>query len=302
MSAERTGDAAPPVLMVTGASGYIGQVVVRTALADGVRVRALMRRPTGPESREGLSPFAYDLSASPPEAALVGAAAVIHLAFDHAGAPDPSGHEINLAATDRLLAAARRQGVPRFVFVSSQSAGTGTLSGYGRSKAEAEALMTGPGELSVRPGMVCGGPELGLYGRCCAMVRHARLLPVPRAGAPVQPIHVEDLARALIRLALGPEPTLRLYRLAQPQPISFAAYLTGIARSRFGRSLLVLPVPLGPLPALIRALGPCHPALKVLGERLAGLEALAPMATRESLAALGLELRDFEEGLRREAR
>ncbi|HTD38580.1 MAG TPA: NAD-dependent epimerase/dehydratase family protein [Candidatus Limnocylindrales bacterium] len=281
-----------PIVAVTGANGYVGSAVVRAALAQGAVVHALGRTPPA-SAPPNVRWFAYDLAAPVPEAALDGATAVVHLAADERGFSGGATGDVNTDGTARLLDAARRRHVPRFVFVSSQSAATGARSAYARSKLASEALITGPGEAIVRPGMVYGGTPAALYGRLSTMVEKAPVLAVPRAGAPVQPVHVDDLAEALLRLALGPERGRRLYQIASPCPVTFAAYLRGIARERFGRRLVVLPVPLGPLPALLRRLGGRVPALRELGERLSGLDALAPMETAPSLADLGLELRPF---------
>jgi NADH dehydrogenase len=289
-----------PTLVVTGANGYIGAAVVGSAERAGARVHALARRPPG-TAGGGVTWFPYDLGEEPPDDALAGAGAVIHLAIANEAGGAADGADPNVTGTARLLAAARRSGVPRFVFVSSQSAASGAASAYARGKLAAEALLTEPEEIAVRPGMVYGGARAGLYGRLCALVERARVLPVPRAGAPVQPVHVEDLAAGLVALALGPAPSRRLYQLGEPQPIAFAAFLRAIARFRFGHGLAVIPVPLGPLPGLVRAAGRWNRGLAALGERLAGLDAVAAMDTASSLAAAGLALRDVEAALRREA-
>ncbi|HEX3463963.1 MAG TPA: NAD-dependent epimerase/dehydratase family protein [Candidatus Elarobacter sp.] len=291
---------AEPILVVTGANGYIGSAVVRAARAHGALVHALARRP--PEAATpGVRWFSYDLAAPVPDEALRGSAAVVHLAVDERGFAAGAGGDVNTDGTARLLQAARRLELPRFVFVSSQSAATGARSAYARSKRAAEALLSEPGEIVVRPGMVYGGTPAALYGRLCDLVAKRPVLPVPRPGAPVQPVHVDDLAEALVRLSLGPDRGRRLYQIGSPAPVAFSAYLRGIARG-LGRRLIVVPVPLGPLPSLLRRFGGRVPALRALGERLAGLDALTPMETGTSLAALGITLRPFGEPVRDDAR
>jgi NADH dehydrogenase len=290
-----------PTLVVTGADGYIGSAVVRRALDQSANVHALTRRPGARTSRPGVRRFAYDVAGAPPEDALVGATAVVHLAIDGAAFTAPSARDVNTEGTARLIDAARRQGVGRFVFVSSQSAATGATSGYAASKASTEALLTGAGDAIVRPGMVYGGLEQGLYGRLCALVKRARIVPVPRPSAPVQTIHVDDLALALVRLALGPARDRRLYQLGAERPMTFAGYLKAIARYRFGREIVIIPIPLWPMAALARAIGTVYQPARALSERLAGLAAVTAMDCADSISALGLDLRDPADALRLEA-
>ena len=282
-------------MVVTGAAGYIGSAVVRAALKRGARVRALAR---GPQSHSDarVIPFVYDLEADPPQA-FEGAEAVIHLAFDNAAAAAAIGSDVNASATLRLRDAARRAGVPRFIFVSSQSALGTARSAYARSKAATEATLTGPGEVVVRPGMVYGGESRGLYGQFCALVQKATVLPVPRGSTTLQVIHVDDLADALLEIAFERSLSRSQYNLAAARPITFAAFLRGLAEYRFGRKLAVVSVPLGPLPALLRMSAGLHPNLRALSERISGLEALSPMEVDASLATLALPLRDFEASL-----
>lgn len=108
-------------VLVTGATGFIGGCLVERLAAEGVRVRAAVRRfraaarlarfpPEVVEMRE------FDLAATDSEKALddlvEGCAAVFHLALDL------ESSSANLAGAERLGAACARRGV-RLVFTSS---------------------------------------------------------------------------------------------------------------------------------------------------------------------------------------
>lgn len=115
-------------VLVTGGGGYVGGVLVPALLSAGYRVRVLdlflFRRPL--EEREGLEIIVGDIRDRDAVAgAVAGADSVIHLA---AMSNDPSGdlqpeitREINLDASLALGAEAERQGVRRFVNLSSAS-------------------------------------------------------------------------------------------------------------------------------------------------------------------------------------
>jgi nucleoside-diphosphate-sugar epimerase len=273
------------ILVVTGANGYIGREVVRMARAAGFEVRALVRRPAAAADR-ALGFFPYALGDEPPETALSGATAVIHLAMDMNG-NDTGGENANVAGTLRLREAAHRQGVRRFVFVSSQSAAPSALSAYGRAKWRVERSLDGAEDIVVRPGMVYGGV-------LCRLVSRLPVIPVVRGSAPLYPIHVEDLARALVGLGTAPVPAERLLCLGASEPIPLVEFLERLGKARLGRKPLLIPVPTAPLSALMTWLSVLTPKAAFLRERVLGILALPTMDTAAGLRTAGISLRPLD--------
>ena len=110
------------LLALTGATGFIGQHLLRELPKRGYRVRVLLRRPTS-LSPQSASAVIGDL-ARPRNmsAALEGADAVIHsagLTHGMSGTPEDDYRVLNTDATINLARAARRAGVKRFIFLSS---------------------------------------------------------------------------------------------------------------------------------------------------------------------------------------
>ena len=117
--------AAAPLVLVTGAAGFVGQALCRTLAGAGFRVRGATRRPAA------LAPGAEAAAVGEigPDtdwtAALQGVAAVVHLAArvhvmrDTAADPARAFHAANAAGTERLARQAAAAGVRRLVYVSS---------------------------------------------------------------------------------------------------------------------------------------------------------------------------------------
>jgi uncharacterized protein YbjT (DUF2867 family) len=221
---------------------------------------------------------------------------VFHLASVTA-TPPPTDPSAEVAAASRLVDAAKRSGA-RLIFVSSQTASPSAPSAYGRTKSEIEKIVLAGGGVVVRVGQVYGGPERGLFG---VLVRAIRKFPVIPAFLPppmVQPIHVDDLASALLRCAEIQNPRSSIFNIGSPNSIRFTDFMREIARARAYRFRLVVPVPVV-LVRLTRAV------LSLAGqnvdslERLISLFDLPMMETEADLVTLGVTLRGLSSGMLR---
>jgi nucleoside-diphosphate-sugar epimerase len=110
--------------LVTGATGHIGNNLVRALLARGERVRVLCRPGSSPKPLAGLEVERVegDLRDAPSLArAVVGATRVYHVAamISIRSGDREALWDANVAGTARLLAAARQAGVKRVVHTSS---------------------------------------------------------------------------------------------------------------------------------------------------------------------------------------
>jgi dihydroflavonol-4-reductase len=166
------------MLMVTGASGYLGSALVELAVRQGREVRAVVR---DRERAAAVLPAGVDIAvadladADGLAAAARGCSAVLHIAAALGGTLAES-REINVAGTRRVLDAAVTAGVPRFVFTSSSAAvidATGLVAEdpvrppalvdpYSVTKAEAEAVVLAAARDGRVEAMVAN--PTGIYG------------------------------------------------------------------------------------------------------------------------------------------
>jgi nucleoside-diphosphate-sugar epimerase len=189
------------VLAITGGTGFVGSRLIALALEAGHEVRALTRREQA--DRPGVTWVRGDLQNVEALNELAqGAAAVIHVA-GVVNAPDRDGFaEGNIAGTRHMLEAAKRQGVQRFVHVSSLAAREPGMSAYGWSKAEGDRLVqeSGLDWSIVRPPAIYGPGDLEMLELFKLAKRGLALLP---PGGRLSVIEVGDLGRLLLALAVS---------------------------------------------------------------------------------------------------
>ena len=277
-------------LLVTGGSGYIGRRCIARAQARGHEVTAAGRQPV-----PGVTRHSFDLAAPVPPPVPADLDAIVHLAAQTNAA---SAIIDELPAARVLISLAGSAGA-RLIFVSSQVARPDAPTAYGRNKWQIEREVLAAGGFVVRPGLVYGGPERGLFGVLVRLVRRLPLLPAFVPAPQIQPIHVDDLAEALVMLAVRDDLTPRIYALGAPEPVSFTTFLRRVATWRVEGARLFVPVPQLAV-RLVAAVVGSRLADRLGLNRLLSLFSTPPMPGAEAdLAAIGLHLRSIESGVAR---
>ena len=263
-------------ILITGASGYIGSRLVVRAKRFGFQVIAAVRPGAGRASLADTEVRHFDLTEPLDPSLMDGVGAVIHLAAVIREDSQPPGatEDFNVTGTRRLLRLARERRVARFLFVSSQSAAPHAPTKYGRSKWQIERLLTEPGEIVIQPGMVTGGAPHGVYGTLVKLCRRWPILPLVNGGAPVYPVHIDDLCDGMLEIVGGVVPERGTVRFTPPAVVPFSQYVHMLASLRAGCAVATLPVPVGPLLGMNRMIAKLRGWPLVSEERLQGLAAL----------------------------
>jgi 2-alkyl-3-oxoalkanoate reductase len=205
-------------VLVTGASGFLGQATAAAVRDGGHDVRTFQRRPSAVPGVTDVLGTVTDAGAL--ARAVDGVDAVVHLAAKVALAGDPDDfRRVNVDGTRALLGAARAAGAGRVVFVSSPSvAHTGTsLAGvgagpaepdrargeYARTKAAAELVALAADEpgfavVAVRPHLVWGPGDTQLVGRIVERARAGRLPLLDSGAALIDTLYVDNAASAMV--------------------------------------------------------------------------------------------------------
>jgi NADH dehydrogenase len=234
------------MLLLTGATGLVGSALLPRLLAEGSEVRCLVRDPRRLGAQRVRVQIALGDLTDPPSFrnALRGVQTVVHLAASIRDQQRGSIEELNGIATWRMVEAAERQGVERFVFFSALGASTHHRTRLLRAKALAEQAVREADVRSVvfAPSIVYapGDPWLTLLERLALLP----LMPVSgRGGAVFQPIWADDVAACVIAALRAPDgdPHER-YELAGPETLSHGDIVRTVLRS-LGRRRPLLHVP-----------------------------------------------------------
>lgn len=252
------------MLLLTGATGLVGSPLLALLLADGHDVRCLVRDPRRLGAQRVRVQIALGDLTDPPSFrnALRGVHTVVHLAASMRDQPRGSIEELAGIATWRMVEAAQRQGVERFVFFSALGASTHHRARLLRAKALAERAVRAADVRSIvfAPSLVYapGDRRLALLERMAL----APVMPVcGRGRARFQPLWAEDAAAcvlAALRADAG-APRAR-YELAGPETLSHSEIVRTALRA-LGRRRALLHVP---APAVARGLRVCE---RLLGPR-----------------------------------
>jgi NADH dehydrogenase len=238
------------VLLLTGATGSIGSRLLPQLLASGEDVRCLVRDPRRLGSHRvdvqiALGDLADLADPHTLRQSLRGVDTVIHLAATIRDQPPRRLEELNGLATVRLLQAAERAGVRRFVFFSALDAGAAQRTRFFRAKWVAErAVESSPLETSVfAPSIVYDRSDPWI-----TLLRRFSFLPVlPVSGegrAAFQPIWAQDVAECVVA-ALREERLRPRYELAGPETLTYDEMSDLVSRiAGRPRELVHVPLPL----------------------------------------------------------
>jgi len=230
-----------PLDLVTGAFSYSGSHIARRLLDAGHRVRTLSFHPDRRHPlQDSVEALAYRFD-DPGELArsLEGVGTLYNtywVRFDHG----QTSFEQAIERSRSLFAAARRAGVARIVHLSITNPSIDSPLPYFRGKATVERALgeAGVAHSIVRPTLIFGGENEVLVNNIAWILRRMPVFTVPGNGAyPVQPVHVEDLARICTEAALAE--TNVVVDAAGPETISFGELVALIRRTTGARALVV---------------------------------------------------------------
>jgi uncharacterized protein YbjT (DUF2867 family) len=227
------------VILVTGATGFVGPRIVHALREREYPVRSLVRG-SGDRSAATLASWGSELvpgdmgDAASLRRAVEGAEVVIHLVSIRQGS-DEDFRRVMEEGTRDLVAAAKDAGIRRFVLMSAlgTSEETRELVPYYRSKWAMEQAVLGSGieHVIFRPSFVFGR-DGGILPTFRRLARVAPVTPIIGSGRQrIQPIWVEDVAAYFAAGVDKPEAANRTFELGGPDAVTWNEFWQRLKRA-----------------------------------------------------------------------
>ena len=308
---ESRGAAPAGLVLLTGATGYVGGRLLPRLEALGLRVRCLARRPEHLSGRvgPGTETVAGDvLDRASLERALEGvenAYYLIHAMGSNADFEAQEGEGARLFA-----AAAKARGVRRIIYLGGLGGDEHSPSAHLRSRSAVGRILreSGVPTIELRASIVIGSGSLS-FEMIRALVERLPAMITPRwVRVTAQPIAIEDLLGYLLESLRLPLAESRVFEIGGADRVSYGDLMREYARQR-GLKRLMVPVPLLTPRLSSLWLGLVTPVYARIGRKLvdsittptvvrdpAALREfqVRPMGMREAVAtALSHEDRDF---------
>lgn len=243
--------------LVTGGTGFLGGHLCRRLLAEGVAVRATVRRMVpAVEALEALNVSICRCDLEDKEAlrkAAEGTEIVFHVAaLASYVAPSVQMETANILGTRNILEAARAAGVRRLVHVSSESVTLNNadridedetkpfpkrfLDHYSRTKAQAEqevlsANNDGIETVAVRPPWIWGERDTSVFKAIALAVQSNRFAFVGDGTNQITTCNVHNICTGLIAAAESPRAPGRVYHLADDYRPTIRDFLSRLCKA-----------------------------------------------------------------------
>ena len=241
------------MILITGATGFVGKAVVSAMDVSGHTVRCLVRA-SGPESEtsDRYTP-SVDLTGAALNdprnlrACLVGVDTVVHLASAQRRGSWEDLMSVDYRGTRQLLSAARDIGIRRFIYLSNVGAERASAFPLLRTKGIVEQFVRNSGiPYTIIRGSAVFGPEDSFTN---ALVAAMKLFPFvfPRPGSGkvlLQPIWIGDFAECIRQAVDDTRFVGETISIGGPEFMSVDELLKGIMRiAKCSRTLVSVPLP-----------------------------------------------------------
>jgi uncharacterized protein YbjT (DUF2867 family) len=291
------------MILVTGATGFVGSHLVRRLRKENIPVRAIVRTPAKAQALRdlGAEVVAGDIADSwSLIAAAEGVERIVYLVGIIQEERGATFRSVHVDGTRNVLEAAAKVGVKHFFHQSALGTREGAKSEYHRTKWEAEALVRESGipYTILRPSLIYGPGDLFTV-RLAEMIRLSPVLPVIGSGrSRVQPVFIDDVVSCIVKAIMSDAFRGRVLEIGGPDQLTYTEVTKTIADALgVDRPAVHLPLPFMRLMA--KAAEMVLPKPPVTTDQLIMLQEDNICGMQDIREAFGVEPVAFREGLRR---
>lgn len=231
-------------ILVTGATGFVGQAVVGELLRRGYTVFAGSRDGRSLPGAAGVKADVTKLESIKAAVSTAQPSAIIHLVGIIAEKGSQTFGKVHVEGTRNVLSALPNGA--RYLHMSALGADPASKSGYSASKGQAEQLVRSSGAAYTifEPSLIFGEGD-DFFGRVLKdLVSQAPIVPQIGDGHFLfRPVSIQDVAAAFAGALERPETAGQTYQLIGPVEYSFRDLLK-LELQALGKSKPLLPVPL----------------------------------------------------------
>lgn len=235
-----------PLILITGATGYVGGELLKSLLAAHYPVRCLARRPDVLRGKglSGLEVVGGDVLDVPSvRSTMAGVDTAYYLV--HSMGSTQSFEEQDRAAAQNFADAAREAGVGRIIYLGGLGHSAENLSAHLRSRHEVGEVLRSAGVpvVEFRASVVIGSGSLS-FEMIRALVERLPIMIAPRwVSVSAQPIAIADLLSYLLAALDLPLDGNRIFEIGGSDQVSYGGLMNEYARQR-GLKRFVISVPL----------------------------------------------------------
>lgn len=286
----------PRLIVVTGATGFLGPFVVRDLRRrfPDARLRCLVR-PSSDMARlhaHGVESAVGDLR---DEASLVrvfaGADTLVNLA------------SLGFDWVEGLFSAVRQSSLRRGIFIGSTAMLTRlpVRSKLQRERAESLVRTSGLAWTILRPTMIYGTPGDRNIARLIRFVLRSPVIPIVAGQARQQPVHVEDVAAAVACALASPDTPDRAYNLAGGEALTLLQLVQETVAA-VGRRRVIIRLPIGLVLSVVRLYCAVVSRPRLSVEQIRRLQEHKDFDYTDASRDFGFTPRSFRDGVREELR
>ncbi len=234
-----------PLILLTGATGYVGGRLLQELEPRGHSIRCLARRPDVLQSKVGPSTQVVKgdvLDRASLDAALHGVDVAYYLV--HSMGSPGSFEENDRIAARNFGEAAKQAGVKRIIYLGGLGQDDESISPHLRSRQEVGHILrqSGVPVLEFRASIVLGSGSLS-FEMIRSLVEKLPIMITPKwVSVCAQPIAIEDLIAYLKAALQVPHSECRVYEIGGADRVSYADIMRAYARERNLR-IRMIPVP-----------------------------------------------------------